>query len=458
MPAKKTAPKRTAEAAPAEETPAKKLATTLKKHNVTQAAYKQVADVLEHPVAKEIFSEESREMFMVMLPHSICVPSDERQDFQLNAVDMLNQLMSQLFENMQGSLATENEKVANADAMKTDLEAKIQAADSALKAAQAVSGERQAELDTSSQNTGAAQADLTKAKEEQAAGEVSLTTARETKEALEVGCAGVFAKLKAGDWEEGQVEDLFKSVEPLLAKLQLDASLKTATRPTLLKKPDNRGMFDGKVVEELDKSFAKTIEDLNTTIAEGKPNSDAWAAAVTEAEAKLEAAEGVEKIASVALNHAKSSQKEAAAALKAAKSALADYKPEYKRITELRDFHQNQIQSFVDVNMAAFSTLKDKISAKKKKEIAAAEAEEKAAAEAAQKAVEAEAAAAAKAAEEKAAQEAAAAPSEEKDFHVQAAPDASEAATIAVETSAEEVAPKVEVTTNDPVAAEVGGA
>jgi len=441
------------------------LATSLKKHSVTQAAYKQVADVLEHPVAKGLLSEENREMLMAMLPHSICVPCDERQDFQVNAVEMLDKVIRQIFESMQGTLAVEIEKVANADNAKSDFEAKVQAADSALKAAQAVAGDREAELKDATEKTSAAQAEVTKAKGEQAAGEASLTTARETKEALEVGCAGVFAKLKDGEWEEeGQVNELFASFEPLLAKLQLDASLTTATRPTLLKKPDKRGMFDGKVVEELDKSFAKLIEELNTTIANGQPNSDAWAAAVAGAEASLEATEGVEKTAFVAVSHAKASQKEAAAALKAAKSAMSDYKPEYKKITELRDSQQNQIQSFVDAQMAAFESLKEKISAKKKKEIAAAEAEAKAAAEAARKAVEAEAAAAAKAAKEEAAAAAAKAAEEEaaaaaaKAAEAKAALDASEADKMAVETDAEQVAPKAEVATCEPVAAEVGGA
>jgi len=399
-----------------------------------------------------------------MLPHSICVPCDERQDFQVHAVDMLDKVIRQIFESMQGSLAVENEKVVNADNAKADFEAKVQAADSALKAAQALYGDREAELNDATEKTSAAQAEVTKAKGEQAAGEASLTTARETKEALEVGCAGVFAKLKDGEWEEGQVGELFDSFEPLLAKLQLDASLTTATRPTLLKKPDKRGMFDGKVVEELEKSFAKAIEELNTTIANGQPNSDAWAAAVAAAKASLEAAEGVEKAAFVGLNHAKASQKEAAAALKAAKSAVSDYKPEYKKITELRDFQQNQIQSFVDVHMAAFESLKDKISAKKKKEIAAAEAEAKAAAEAVRKAAEAEAAAAAKAAEEQAAAASAKAAEEEaaaaaaKAAEAKAAFDASEADKMAVEAAAEQVAPKVEVATCDSVTAEVGGA
>lgn len=181
-----------------------------------------------------------------------------------------------------------------------------------------------------------------------------------------------------------------------MLKLDLDASLRSATKPALLNTPAGRGLFDKKVVEELENSFRTKIHELSTTIADGQPAADARMAVVTEAEGKMAGADAVQNAAADRLASARATQKEAQASLKAAKASLTEYKPEYKKATEVRDQQQEQLQTFMDVNMASFDILNSKISTKKKKAMAAAAAAAKAAAEAeeaakAAKEVEAEA-------------------------------------------------------------------
>lgn len=167
-----------------------------------------------------------------------------------------------------------------------------------------------------------------------------------------------------------------------MLKLVLDASLRSATKPALLNLPEGRGRFDSMVVEELEKSFAAKIEELSNVIVNGQPASEARAAVVTEAESKVAEAEAVQKAAAEALAIARAAQKEAQASAKAAKASLTEYKPEYKKATESRDQQQEQVQTFMDVNVASFDMLTSKISSKKKKAIAAEAAEAEAAAKA----------------------------------------------------------------------------
>ena len=122
--------KRPAEASPAEEPASKRLAAALKKHTVSQSLYKHIVEILEHPLAENL-SQDSREMLLAVLPHSLCVPSDERQEFQESIVKMMSQLMGQVLSTMQASLDAENDKVAGSEAKKLELEEKILVAEAA---------------------------------------------------------------------------------------------------------------------------------------------------------------------------------------------------------------------------------------------------------------------------------------------------------------------------------------
>eukprot|EP00930_Biecheleria_cincta_P038137 TRINITY_DN261_c1_g2_i1.p1 TRINITY_DN261_c1_g2~~TRINITY_DN261_c1_g2_i1.p1 ORF type:complete len:550 (+),score=230.22 TRINITY_DN261_c1_g2_i1:71-1720(+) len=423
--------KRAAETAPAEEPPSKRLAAVLKKHSVNQSLYKHIVDIVEHPLAQHV-SQDSRAMLLAMLPHSLCVPSDERQEFQEAAVKMLSQLMSQILAAMQTSLDAENERVAGIEAKKEQLEQKIQACEAAVNAAQEVTAAQQAGFDITCDATRKAHAELAGAKEELKACEAAQASAQGDKDALQAAVMGDFEKLKSGSAEGTAPEQLYSNLEPLMLKLDLDTSLRSAMKPALLKTPAQRGFFDGKVVEELEKTFAAKVEELTNVVADGQSTIAVRAAVVSAAEDKVAQAEAVQKAASDTLASARDAQKAAQADLKASKAILSDFKPEYKKATESCNQQQDQLQTYMDVNVAAFNILESKISAKKKKEIAAAAAEAKAAAKAA---AEAEAQALA-AAEAQAAAEAAA----EAEAEAAAAAEAQAAAKAAADAEAEALA------------------
>eukprot|EP00931_Biecheleriopsis_adriatica_P039524 TRINITY_DN225_c0_g1_i1.p1 TRINITY_DN225_c0_g1~~TRINITY_DN225_c0_g1_i1.p1 ORF type:complete len:446 (-),score=195.29 TRINITY_DN225_c0_g1_i1:128-1465(-) len=394
----------------------KKAAPVLKKHGVTQASYKQIAEALMHPMASYL-PEECRSMLLAGIPQSLCVPSDLRQELQNLAVNMMGEVICKIVENLQQALDAENTKVLSEENAKAELDEKLNVAESNLKDTQAAVSERDADLQASSEAVLTAKAALIKREEEQKAGDAELVATQASKAELDEAVTGVFQTLKAGAWEDAeQAKQHFQAMAPLAVKIAVDESLKTAMQSVLLKKPEQRGPFDATVIDELDKCFQAKIGELTQILDAGKPASEARAAAVAEAKAALEAAESKQKECSNNILAAKETQKEAAANVKAAKAAVADFEPSFKAATELRDEKQKELQTFVDIGQTAFNQMKDRLSAKKLKEIAAAEAAAKAEAEAAEAAKAAEEEAAAKAAEaNKAAEEEAAAKAAEAD-------------------------------------------
>jgi len=402
----------------------KKAAPILKRHGVTQASYKQVAEALMHPMASYL-PEACRNMLLAGLPQSLCVPSDLRQEFQNQAVSMMGEVVCKIVEKLQETLDEENTNVAGTESSKAELDDKVNSAESALKDAQASVSERDADLQASSEAVLTAKASLVKREEEQKTGDVELVVTQASKKEIDETLAGVFQILKAGTWEDAeQAKHHFQAMAPLAGKLAIDESLKTAMQSVLLKKPDQRGPFDTTVIDELDKCFQAKIDELTQILDNGKPASEVRAAAVAEAKAALEAAESKQKECSSNLLAAKEAQKEALANLNVAQAAIADFVPAFKAATELRDEKQLELQTFVDVTQTAFNQMKERLSAKKLKELAAAEAAAKA---------EAEAAEAAKALEEEAAAKAAADTASDAQEEAKTAAEAEEPVAMATE-------------------------
>jgi len=389
--------KRVTVSAPPEEPPAKKLATALKKHGVTQGSYRQIADCISHPLAGDL-PEDCRNMLLAMLPQSLCTPSDERHEFQTVAVEMIGEVVSKITGALQLALDQETEKVAGVEASKADLEKKLQEAEAAEQEAQTATAQKESELKSASEALQAAKVEVGKKEEEQKQGDAGLVKTKADKDDLETAFAGAFHKLKVGDYE-GDAKQLYRELEATMKMVHMDESLKTAAQGVLTKKPAERGAFDSTVTDELEKSYKDKIEELSAAILAGKPESDARAAAVAEAQTALEAVEATQREASNSLCSAKEAQKSAESMVKAAKDAIAEYQPAYKAATELRDAKQHELQTFTDESLASYTELKDRISAKKHKELAAAASKAAKEAEEAQKAPEAAAEAGGEAAE-----------------------------------------------------------
>ncbi|OLQ07828.1 hypothetical protein AK812_SmicGene8738 [Symbiodinium microadriaticum] len=369
--APKKSAKRVIQVPEEDEPPAKKLLTSLKRHGIKESTYRHVADVFSHSAAAHL-SQDCKDMFMAALPFSLLMASDERNTFQETVVGLVDKVLTEMLAGMQESLDKANEKLQLMDAEKARLDEAIQLAEDQLKAAQACACEKRAVVTAASAAVSAAQEKLSAAKEAEAAGQRARQAASDDKAMLQQAVStGCFSRLKAGEWEDGEAERLFSSLEPLvLKKLKTDSSLRTAMRCTLLKKPVNRGQFDAMLLEELERAFSARISELESNLSEEGAVTAELAENVATANAEVETAMASQQQASAALSSSSSEEKMRAAALQAAKVTLQEFKPKHAQACSGRNAEQQQMQQFVDKNVAAFQELKDRVSIKSEKEMA----------------------------------------------------------------------------------------
>mmetsp|Transcript_114212 Transcript_114212/g.271863 ORF Transcript_114212/g.271863 Transcript_114212/m.271863 type:complete len:395 (-) Transcript_114212:111-1295(-) len=369
--APKKSAKRVIQVPEEDEPPAKKLLTSLKRHGIKESTYRHVADVFSHSAAAHL-SQDCKDMFMAALPFSLLMASDERNTFQETVVGLVDKVVTEMLAGMQESLDKANEKLQLMDAEKARLDEAIQLAEDQLKAAQACACEKRAVVTAASAAVSAAQEKLSAAKEAEAAGQRARQAASDDKVMLQQAVStGCFSRLKAGEWEDGEAERLFSSLEPLvLKKLKTDSSLRTAMRCTLLKKPVNRGQFDAMLLEELERAFSARISELESNLSEEGAVTAELAENVATANAEVETAMASQQQASAALSSSSSEEKMRAAALQAAKVTLQEFKPKHAQACSGRNAEQQQMQQFVDKNVAAFQELKDRVSIKSEKEMA----------------------------------------------------------------------------------------
>ncbi|OLQ09540.1 hypothetical protein AK812_SmicGene6892 [Symbiodinium microadriaticum] len=288
-----------------------------------------------------------------------------------------SQVTSRILGSLQVALDTENDKVAGAEAKMAELDQTVKDAEVSLQAAKAYTSECEAKLKTASEAVCTSKATLTQRLNEQKKGDEGIVKARADKELLESTKSECFEKLKSGGAVAKEAKQLLKKIEPFIKQTGSDASLITAAPATLLKPPEERGSFDQIVLEQLEANFTAKLTEFETQLAEAAPAAEARAEEeVQKAQSTHEAAESKQKEASVELCAAKEAQKEANAVVAAAKKAVADYRPDYQAATATRDAKKEELETYVDGSLATFKELKERISAKKRRELAAAAKEE----------------------------------------------------------------------------------
>mmetsp|Transcript_47422 Transcript_47422/g.88736 ORF Transcript_47422/g.88736 Transcript_47422/m.88736 type:complete len:193 (-) Transcript_47422:172-750(-) len=179
-----------------------------------------------------------------------------------------------------------------------------------------------------------------------------------------------------------------KKLEAVIKQISMDESLHISAPGTLLKPPEERGDFDQLVIGQIEQNFDQKIAQIQAKLDEGADARASAAQEVHKAEEAHKTSEDKQKEVSVEVCAAKEAQKTAAKVLAEACKAVTAYASEYAAATEARDAKKAELEDFIDGGLATFQELKERQSAKKKRELAAKAAEEE---EAAAKAAAAEA-------------------------------------------------------------------
>lgn len=359
------APKRgTKRAAPVvEDTPAKRLATTLTSCGTSPASYKAFCEAIEHPLNE--INDECRAMLLAILPSSLCVASDERHEFQQSAVEMYAELLKTLEEKLETELALEKDKVAGHETSKGGLEGALQEATEALAAAQSTTADKLAVLTTATEALAAAKSALTKRQSEQKKGDAGIIKVQKEKGVLEALREGPVKTLLDGEVEAAQATKLYKKeIIPILAQLDVPDSMKQALPTCLAKKPDVRGPFDKIVQDSFVQCFSTKLENLQAQIDSASAQAEERAAAVTAATEAVAAAEGVLAQAQEKLTEAQEAEKKAEEQQQTALQRLEEYDPEYKAATQLRDDKEAYLSTFQSIVLPTFLKLKDRTTLK----------------------------------------------------------------------------------------------
>lgn len=355
----------------------------MKKYGVTQAAFKQMVEVLQHPLAGHL-TEDCKQMILAMLPHSLCVPSDQREEVQNLAVKMFEEVVASVEGHLKEALEAEKSKVKTITDSKEQLLSDVSKAQEQLKDAEKDLEQKNQELTASSQAVVAAKTFLSKKEEEQTTGDASLLQTEADKAELQKAFEGVFLMVEAGESTDSAAQ--LKVFESAMKKLTMEESLKMAILPVLQKPPAERGGFDATVLSEFQNIFEAKLREFSEMLQQGAPERQARQLCVDQARAQLEEAETKQKECSGELLASKQKQKEATSALKEVEASVASYEATLKAAMDVQDEKQKDVDSFVETTMKGFTNLKERVSLKRQKELAAeakaaieAEAEAKAA-------------------------------------------------------------------------------
>lgn len=355
----------------------------MKKYGVTQAAFKQMVEVLQHPLAGHL-TEDCKQMILAMLPHSLCVPSDQREEVQNLAVKMFEEVVASVEGHLKEALEAEKSKVKTITDSKEQLLSDVSKAQEQLKDAEKDLEQKNQELTASSQAVVAAKTFLSKKEEEQTTGDASLLQTEADKTELQKAFEGVFLMVEAGESTDSAAQ--LKVFESAMKKLTMEESLKMAILPVLQKPPAERGGFDATVLSEFQNIFEAKLRELSEMLQQGAPERQARQLCVDQARAQLEEAKTKQKECSGELLASKQKQKEATSALKEVEASVASYEATLKAAMDVQDEKQKDVDSFVETTMKGFTNLKERVSLKRQKELAAeakaaieAEAEAKAA-------------------------------------------------------------------------------
>mmetsp|Transcript_72354 Transcript_72354/g.125521 ORF Transcript_72354/g.125521 Transcript_72354/m.125521 type:complete len:410 (+) Transcript_72354:96-1325(+) len=315
--------------------------------------------------------EACKEMLLIMFPGSLELPLEERHEFHAMVVRMVGDSIQETHSKMIKEVEEAGSAVEAAKAKNTDLEATAVEAESKLK----VAGETVQSKETGLQEAAALasnkQTSFDDAKEAQTKGDAESEALKQEKQTYVSALENNFKALSEGNFEGEQAAEHYKVIEPLIANLPLDESLRLALPSTCQKKPGDRGSFDNVIMEQLEKALQTRSAALGEQINAGAAAAEERAAAVQAAEQELQAAKDAKETAQKDLQDAKTKRDEAYELVKSSKKAVAEGVKELEGLTKSHDDKLKVRTHFENWNMSSFAQLKDKSAAPKEEEVPA---------------------------------------------------------------------------------------
>lgn len=353
------APKRSKSgAAIVEEPRAKRVETFLKQQGVSRANFGGVKEILDHPLAD--LSDDCRNMLRAMLPWSLCIPADLRRGFQQDVVKMLEQVASTIQAQLSAGVEAQNAALADQDSQQKEFQQGVEDTASAVAAATAAGATAAEALDRASTVVEERKSAFSEVAAKEIQENARFNRASVRKQAMEQVLAGPFKKLKDGQWQSGEEEDLFKPVKAIVPHLEMDGSLSTSLAISILKTLSERGPFDKKVIQTFEETLRLTISKVASDAEALHGDAAIHIAALNTAREGFEAAQKEHKEALAKVDAAQESVKKATGAGEEAKHVAETFQATYDQATAARKEKREELDSFKDYNLALFGMLVEK--------------------------------------------------------------------------------------------------
>mmetsp|Transcript_9128 Transcript_9128/g.17076 ORF Transcript_9128/g.17076 Transcript_9128/m.17076 type:complete len:388 (+) Transcript_9128:88-1251(+) len=309
--------------------------------------------------------EACKEMLLIMFPGSLEFPIEERHEFHAMVVRMVGESIEETHSKMIKEVEEAGSAVEAAKAKQTDLEATAVEADSKLNVAGETVQSKETALQEATTLASNKQTAFDDAKVAQTKGDAESEALKQEKQTYVSALENNFKALSEGNFEGEQAAEHYKVIEPLIANLPLDESLRLALPSTCQKKPGDRGSFDNVIMEQLEKALQTRNAALGEQIDAGASAAAERAAAVQAAEQDLQAAKEAKETAQTDLQDAKTKRDEAYELVKSSKKAVTEGLKELEGLTKSHDDKLKFRAHFENWNMSSFAQLKDKSAAPK---------------------------------------------------------------------------------------------
>eukprot|EP00746_Dinoflagellata_sp_MGD_P162161 gnl/MRDRNA2_/MRDRNA2_89593_c0_seq1.p1 gnl/MRDRNA2_/MRDRNA2_89593_c0~~gnl/MRDRNA2_/MRDRNA2_89593_c0_seq1.p1 ORF type:complete len:416 (+),score=127.30 gnl/MRDRNA2_/MRDRNA2_89593_c0_seq1:100-1248(+) len=331
-----------------------------------------VASTISDPECQ--MQDSLREMFLLAIPHSLPVPSEERHEYQTKVLQMMGDVLSEYVGHWEQQVATSKADIApNAqkaeETMKTVEESasKIGSQEDEVSKCKGIVSEKVEALK-------AAEDALQSASKEVAEFDANLQVTIGQKDHVSSIYNDYFIPLKTGGIDAKEVTRLLKEVQPMLKKLNTESSLLSAIAPAFKKSPSDRGAFDTMVIEGAEAVFTKHLGELQEQIDQADTTKAEKVSKESASRQELEAATEQKATSENALKTAETDLAaleakhtdllmtcNAAAEIASASEAvvatkegrLTEVKQAFSTFTELLERQANTSESVVDSTMEA---------------------------------------------------------------------------------------------------------
>jgi hypothetical protein len=297
------------------------------------------------------------EALLGIVPHALLVPKDERHLFQEQALDMVANILSLIEAGKEKAIPTKEAEREAANAAKAANEIAVEKTKAEVESTQKACKDSKlslAEVAMTFQQAKAALKEAQSKLESSNKGACEATSKRGLLEAFLQEIPG-FQSRPADTLE---IKEL---TEKITAHMEIDSSLVSAASHALATAPDARGVFDVKVIKELEDKATQQMAELTELVQKEAQAKAAIEAEVQAAEAALEVAKVHQLSSAHAYDKAADMAIASDEAFKAAKKALSDSSRAMKKTAEDANTAQALYEIFRDGALQDFQSLRERV-------------------------------------------------------------------------------------------------